>query len=93
MYLLSIHVLKITSADWELGIQRSNGVNASCSTAVVIEESTFTGGGANPGLTNRTSGIQFNNGCTNCRVSNCQFAPVDVGIFAQQIDGLIIDKQ
>ena len=70
----------------------SNGVKASGSTAVVIEESTFTGGGANPGLTNRTSGIQFNNGCTNCRVSNCQFAPVDVGIFAQQIDGLIIEN-
>ena len=70
----------------------SNGVKASGSTAVVIEESTFTGGGANPGLTNRTSGIQFNNGCTNCRVSNCQFNPLDLAIFAQQIDGLIVEN-
>ena len=70
----------------------SNGVKASGSTAVVIEESTFSGGGANPGLTNRASGIQFNNGCTNCRVSNCQFTPLDIAIFAQQIDGLIVEN-
>ena len=70
----------------------SNGLKASGSTAVVIEESTFTGGGANPGLANETNGAQFNNGCTNCHVSNCQFAPVDTGIFAQQIDGLIVEN-
>ena len=70
----------------------SNGVKASGSTAVVIEESTFSGGGANPGITNQTEGIQFNNGCTNCRVSNCQFSLVDEGIFARQTDGLIIEN-
>lgn len=67
----------------------SFGLNASASSNVVIENSTFSGINTTAGSS--TGAIFFQGGCLDCRVSGCTLTNVDQSIAAYQIQGLIIE--
>ncbi len=68
------------------------GIQANASNSIVIEESTFSGIGPTQGVNNTAGQILFNNGCTDCRVSNCQFSNCDLAVFLRVINGAIIEN-
>jgi len=70
----------------------SSSIRVEGSSALVVEESTFSGAGAGVAQGSGSTKIAFVNGCTACRISNCEFDGVEGAIAGFGIDGLIVEN-
>lgn len=70
----------------------SGGIRADTCSAVVIEESTFSGAGKGAGADNRSVQTIFRDGSTACRISNCEYTDIEGAVLAYGVDGLVIEN-
>lgn len=70
----------------------SGGLNADACSAVVVEESTFSGAGEGFFQGNGSSQTIFRGGSTACRISNCEFAGVEGAVRGFGVDGLVVEN-
>lgn len=70
----------------------SGALRADTCNAVVVEQSTFNGAGRGFSEGNSSSQVLFRDGCTACRISNCEFENIENAVLGLSVDGLVIEN-